>query len=331
MNPKYRFQLQKYSANPPSKITCPNCKTAEKFTRYVDTVTDLVIADNVGRCDREDSCGYHYTPKKYFEDNPDAYLRIINGVPPSSKPQTVASEVIEVKYIDSSYVEDSLSRVDDSHLFRFLEGYFGQDAVKNVFEDYRVGVSGNWDIHDNFSTLFWQIDVEGRVRQCKVIHYDQDTGKRKREDGACYFLGNRMNIDSGEFVQTLFGAHLLPKYPNKKVGIVESEKTALVMALSYPDFLWLATGGAHGCKWSDEQAYSILEGRDIVFFPDLGMYDKWATKASKIKLRSGRIRVSDCMERKATPEQINQGLDLADVVLYRLEAEAASINPDVIR
>jgi hypothetical protein len=36
----------------------------------MDTETGRQIADTVGRCDRESSCGYHYTPKEYFADNP---------------------------------------------------------------------------------------------------------------------------------------------------------------------------------------------------------------------------------------------------------------------
>ena len=30
----------------------------------------IYINDRVGKCNRIDKCGYHYTPKQYFEDNP---------------------------------------------------------------------------------------------------------------------------------------------------------------------------------------------------------------------------------------------------------------------
>ena len=39
------------------------------FTRYIDTETNQYIADDVGKCNRLDKCGYHYTPKQYFSDN----------------------------------------------------------------------------------------------------------------------------------------------------------------------------------------------------------------------------------------------------------------------
>ena len=30
----------------------------------------MYINDKVGKCNRLDKCGYHYTPRMYFEDNP---------------------------------------------------------------------------------------------------------------------------------------------------------------------------------------------------------------------------------------------------------------------
>ena len=43
--------------------------------------------------------------------------------------------------------------------------------------------------------------------------------------------------------QCLFGEHLLARYPDKPVALVESEKTAVVCASINPDCVWLATGG----------------------------------------------------------------------------------------
>ena len=40
------------------------------FTRYIDTYNNIYINDIVGKCNRIDKCGYHYTPHQYFTDNP---------------------------------------------------------------------------------------------------------------------------------------------------------------------------------------------------------------------------------------------------------------------
>jgi hypothetical protein len=295
---------------------CPECKTPGKFTRYIDTETGKILREDVGRCDRENSCGYHYTPKQFFDGNPEEWRRIMQGGKAYAPSRSVLNPIsTEVKYIDSINVQRSLERVEESSLWKFFIHHFGPEATTQVFKEYQVGVSGNWDIIDSSSTLFWQIDVAGQVRQCKRIRYDQDTGKRKKGEGDCFFLGKRMNGASGAFEQTFFGAHLLSRYPDKKVGIVESEKTALVLAIEHPQFLWLATGGAHGCKWTQEKVYGVLEGRVVVFFPDLGMLDEWKNKVAQIKLRSAKLRVSEEFEELATSEQIEAGLDLADVFI----------------
>ena len=37
---------------------------------YIDTTNNSYINDKVGKCNPLDKCGYHYTPRQYFEDNP---------------------------------------------------------------------------------------------------------------------------------------------------------------------------------------------------------------------------------------------------------------------
>jgi hypothetical protein len=61
----FRFILEKYKGKN-SRYDCPQCKAKKRFTRYVDTETGEYVADEVGICDRVNSCGYHVTPKEYF-------------------------------------------------------------------------------------------------------------------------------------------------------------------------------------------------------------------------------------------------------------------------
>ena len=68
---EYRFHLQKYKAGRNTKQTCPQCGRRKCFVRYVDEEGKIEFPDYVGRCDHEDSCGYHYTPKDFFKDNPE--------------------------------------------------------------------------------------------------------------------------------------------------------------------------------------------------------------------------------------------------------------------
>ena len=69
-NNNYRYQLERYRGRG-SRYTCPQCGRKQSFTRYIDTYNNnIYINDNVGKCNRLDKCGYHYTPKQYFTDNP---------------------------------------------------------------------------------------------------------------------------------------------------------------------------------------------------------------------------------------------------------------------
>ena len=66
----FRYQLEKYRGRG-SRYVCPQCGRKYVFTRYVDTHNNnQYVSESVGKCNRLDKYGYHYTPKQYFEDNP---------------------------------------------------------------------------------------------------------------------------------------------------------------------------------------------------------------------------------------------------------------------
>lgn len=46
-----------------------------------------------------------------------------------------------------------------------------------------------------------------------------------------------------ELTQCLSGEHLLKKYPERQVILVEAEKTAVIGYVCLPQFVWVAVGG----------------------------------------------------------------------------------------
>ena len=66
---EYRYQLERYRGRGTRHI-CPQCGRKYTFTRYIDTNNNTYVNERVGKCNRLDKCGYHYTPREYFEDNP---------------------------------------------------------------------------------------------------------------------------------------------------------------------------------------------------------------------------------------------------------------------
>lgn len=65
----HRFILEPYKGIS-TRYTCPNCHRQRCFSKYIDTEKQIWFPDYVGRCDHEQKCGYHFTPRDYFEQNP---------------------------------------------------------------------------------------------------------------------------------------------------------------------------------------------------------------------------------------------------------------------
>ena len=112
-----------------------------------------------------------------------------------------------------------------------------------------------------------------------------------------------------ELTQCLFGEHLLKKYPDKQVCLVEAEKTAIIGAALMPQFVWVAVGD----KTQLGDKVEILEGRTIIAFPDVDGYDKWMEKCGERLYLN--IQVSDYLQQNATEEDKQIGADIADVLI----------------
>jgi len=345
--------MTKYTLQPRShkkRYTCPACKHSGKtYKRYINTQTGQQLADNVGRCDREDKCGYHYTPRQYFSETGQArpvnkrrspfgvsYADIIQKrqekKPVEQATPTPDTNDAEPHYIHSDVVNGSFVNYDSNNLVQYLINTYGFDAADKAVGRYRIGTSSHWP----GATVFWQLDPEGFVRTGKVMLYNAQTGKRVKqpfnhvtwahtlilremeEGGRKSEVGSsqrtsdlRSPTSDFNLVQTLFGAHLLTEFPDNHVAIVESEKTAIIASMNDDKRIWLATGSVGNLNVSVCQA---LKGRKVTLYPDLGAYTKWKAKANSLQLAlPGSIfKVSDLLERVASEEDRAEGLDLGD-------------------
>ncbi len=63
------YSLQKYKGTA-TRHTCPKCGDRHSFVYYVDE-NNVPLHPSVGRCNHESGCGYHYTPKEYFQEHPE--------------------------------------------------------------------------------------------------------------------------------------------------------------------------------------------------------------------------------------------------------------------
>jgi len=280
-----------------SRFVCPNCQKREKtFSLYIDTETRDYIDPSVGRCNRESNCGYHYTPKQYFEknninfENKQFLLRSMVVAQPKQK---------NISYIDNLMFMKSLQGYEKNNFVQFLIKRFGKVEARKVIEKYFLGTSKHW----NGANIFWQIDTKGRIRTGKIMLYNTETGKRTKKINWVHSL---LKIDNFGLEQCFFGEHLL-KDKLKPIAIVESEKTAIISSLYLPSFIWLAVGSLTSLNKSKCDS---LIGRNVVLFPDLNGFEKWSLKAKEYG-----FRVSDLLERKAKEDQKKEGLDIADFLL----------------
>lgn len=302
------YQLEKYR-NRDSRHTCPKCGKPKCFTYYVDE-DGQPLDKSVGRCDHESECGYHYPPKDFFRDHPDREV-IEARLSPNKITAKVSHRNKSIDTIPMEYV--TRSRSNNSHLIRFLFSLQkdNEAALKRVLDDYHVGATRNGE------TIFWQIDKDNRVHGGKIIAYNKEDGHRIKDKGVnwVHSLLKKHGVlnEDWTLTQCLFGEHLLSSSANrdKVVAVVESEKTALICSVQYPDCVWLATGGKSQLAI---QKMKVLANRTVIFFPDIDGYREW-TECVKAFSFCRSIKVSDVLEQNATEADRKKKIDIADLIL----------------
>ena len=298
---EYRFILEPYK-NLNSRHLCPNCGKKE-FTFYIDYVSGELIHTSVGRCNRETNCGYNYTPKQYFFDN---NIFVGTSLAIASKTSPMKPKRINISYIDAGIFKRSLANYENNNFIHFLISKFGENIAIELIEKYFIGTSKKW----KGSTVFYQIDIEGKIRAGKIMLYDVTTGKRVKEPhDHITWLHSLLKLPDFSLSQALFGIHLI-KHRSMSIAIAESEKTAIIASIYLPQFIWLATGGKLNLK---ADLFRNLQNRKVVFFPDLKCFDLWTEKAKSLGLKN--YTISDLLESKANDTEKAQGLDIADYLL----------------
>jgi hypothetical protein len=286
-----------------TRFHCPSCKDKRKtFVRYIDTETNNYIADHVGKCERSDNCGYHFTPKEYFKANNVSFSNIQHQFKP-----LIIQKPKQVSFIAPSIFKASLKEYESNNFVRFLITVFGSKVTNELVSRYFIATSKHW----NGATVFWQIDTQGKVRTGKIMLYSPTTGKRIKEPfNHINWVHKAIKQPEFELRQCLFGEHLLID-KTKPVAIVESEKTAVIASIYLPQFIWVAVGSLTNLN---TEKCSILKGRTVTLFPDLNGFEKWRKKANELS-HIAIFMVSDLLERKANEAERKQGFDLADYLI----------------
>lgn len=200
----------------------------------------------------------------------------------------------------------------------FLLTLFDKPKVAAAVERYCIGGDSMC------RTIFPNIDQEGRCVGGAVIPY-LPNGHRDKSKGASNIHAELRRKDKTlptQGDQVLFGSHLLPLYPSASVGVVESQKSAVILSVIYPNLIWLATAGMTNFN---ERLLAPIYDRNIIAYSDANGVKVWTERAKDLPFKN--IRISDWW-RYAQDEKE----DITDVVIRAIQQEKTPYSiPDFIQ
>ena len=323
---KYRYHLLKYKGKS-TRLTCPQCGRKHCFAPYVDD-SDNMVSSEYGRCDHESSCGYcKYPPSEakrmtYKTAYNKHQYRSISRVMPQTQSMAISDEIVNTIPMD---IVKRTIRIDrPSDFLHFLATIFDKETISRLVREYCIGVTNNGDV------VFYQIDKDGRCRTGKVMKYNRKTGHRIKEDSVktpitwVHSLLKQQGVlpKEWELKQCLFGEHLLQKYPDKTVCLVEAEKTAVICSGFMPEYVWVAVGG----KSQLGDRVEVLAGRTVLAIPDVDAQDTWM---EKIRERPHlNIQITDFLIKRATEADLANGADVADILIQWKYAKGKQVHEE---
>lgn len=199
----------------------------------------------------------------------------------------------------------------------FLSTLFDEAQVAAAVQRYCIG-------GDSLQrTIFPNIDQEGRCVGGAVIPYlpsgHRDRGKKPSTIHAELKKKNKTFPPQGD--QVLFGSHLLRLYPSASVGVVEAQKSAVILSIVYPHIIWVATCGKTNFN---ERMVATIYDRNVVAYPDVDGVQEWTQRAKDLPFKN--IRLSDWWRLAQSDKD-----DITDVVLQAIQEERQPyVIPDII-
>jgi hypothetical protein len=282
MSNNYKYSLDTSSR----KFICPNCNK-KRFVKFIDNETQHYLNDADGRCDRESKCGYFKKPTSNCITNTNNYI----------------NKVIQPSYHNRIVLQQFCNTKKQSNFITYLLQHFEMENVLQAIKMYHICTTNYW----KNATVFWQIDTKNVIRGGKIMLYNCNTGKRIKEPfNHVSWIHKQLKLNTYILQQCLFGLHNTTRIEKvSTICIVESEKTAVIMSIISPNFLWLATGSKTGFK---EEMLQPIKEYSLIAYPDKTEYNNWY-KVSKSLNRAGyKIECSDLLENI----NIEDGGDLVD-------------------
>ena len=227
-----------------------------------------------------------YLGKKYCIEVDNVPL---NWTPPPPKPVPPPKPPLEMR---REWVSQLMQGDYNRNIFTYWYGKlpWNHDQRKRMAQTLWMYCVGCWN---DGRVVFWQIDHQGIPRAAKLMKFypmnHPKYGHRDKEAHPGWIYNQdgcrqQLEPDRHEIIKPLFGSHLLNRYPKAVINIVESEKTALVMANYYGNYdsqIWMACGGLKFLQLDSLQPL-IDQGRTIWLWPDKDGRDDWQEVCDKL-------------------------------------------------
>lgn len=218
--------------------------------------------------------------------------------------------------VPKNYVVRSLDKNLHSDFVSYLKLLVADvDRVVDLVNAFQLGVTKEGHV------IYWYIDKDDVVRMGKVMAYKSDGHRNKSVTPLSIpkELSKRGELYADYAIkQTLFGEHLLnlSTSEGKTIGIVESEKSAVICSSCVPGLLWMATGSKGNLQ---EERLSAIKERLAILFPDTDTdgktYSEWQSRASELNAKGWHLQACNYLERVATAEQRKAKIDIADLLI----------------
>lgn len=202
----------------------------------------------------------------------------------------------------------------ESNFSEYLLNYFSRNQIIEARKKLKIFSTNDFY---NKSTCYPYINENNKVTGIKIMAYDEYGNRRKNRqgNGVVNWMHSLNKIEGWVNSFCLFGLHQIVDRNLKSVHIVESEKTAFVMTIVKPEYLWLATGGL---TMLNKEKLVPIKDYKIVLHPDKGnAYVEWNKLIKPLKCFD--IIVSRVTE--DNPYIENNG-DLADYYLVKGKKES---------
>lgn len=220
----------------------------------------------------------------------------------------------EISYIPAEFLPIDVR----SNFVKFLCTLFDTDTLESpsiirALQMYHIGA---YNDNNDEAVIFPTIDTEKRIHSAKVMYYNPETGHREKDKiNSLQNILKKKGLISAEsvFVECLFGEHLTKIFPEKKIAIVESEKSAVIASIAFPQYNWLATGGKNK---TDLSRCNCLREKDVILFPDSDGYSEWNNFANSLRIIGKSVIVSNIIMKKFSPAD---KADITDMIISDIQ------------